>query len=42
MCGVSGDQIREMDWAVGRVLDKLEELGVADDTVVFFTVRASE
>ena len=32
-----------MDWAVGRVLDTLEHLGVADDTVVFFTVcvRAS-
>jgi len=28
--------VESMDRAVGRVLDKLDELGIADDTVVFF------
>eukprot|EP00750_Incisomonas_marina_P030542 INCI7612.4.p1 GENE.INCI7612.4~~INCI7612.4.p1 ORF type:complete len:645 (-),score=68.39 INCI7612.4:179-2113(-) len=35
--GIFGDQIREMDWAVGQVLDALQEAGVADHTLVFFT-----
>lgn len=30
-------QIREVDWSVGRVLDCLAEVGVADNTVVLFT-----
>ena len=29
--------ISHMDMQIGRLLDKLEELGVADNTVVFFT-----
>ena len=27
----------ELDWEVGQILDKLDELGIADDTVVLFT-----
>jgi arylsulfatase A-like enzyme len=27
----------ELDWEVGQILDKLDELGVADDTIVLFT-----
>ena len=27
----------ELDWVVGQILDKLDELGIADDTIVLFT-----
>ncbi len=32
------DSVVELDTRVGRVLDKLDELGLAEDTVVFYTV----
>ncbi len=32
------DSVVELDTRVGRVLDKLDELGLADNTVVFYTV----
>jgi arylsulfatase A-like enzyme len=35
--GARGDVLVEMDWCVGALLDKLDELGVADDTIVIFT-----
>ncbi len=35
--GVRGDVIVEMDWCVGKVLDKLEELGLKDNTIVIFS-----
>jgi len=31
------DVINETDYSVGRVLDKLDDLGIADDTIVIFT-----
>ena len=36
-CGVFGDFVMELDHAVGRLLEALEEAGVADDTLVIFT-----
>lgn len=35
--GLYGDWVEEMDWSVGRVLDTLRELGIAERTVVIFT-----
>jgi len=32
------DAVVELDTRIGRVLDKLDELGLADNTVVFYTV----
>jgi len=31
------DWVEEVDWSVGRVLDTLHELGLSDNTLVFFT-----
>lgn len=31
------DVIRELDWSVGQVLNKLDELGIDDNTMVIFT-----
>jgi len=31
------DVIRELDWSVGQVLDKIKELGLDDNTMVIFT-----
>jgi arylsulfatase A-like enzyme len=36
-CGVFGDFVMELDWAVGRILSTLEEARVADNTLVVFT-----
>jgi len=36
-CGLYGDFIHELDWAVGEVVKCLEENGVADNTLVIFT-----
>ncbi len=35
--GVRGDVIRQMDWAAGEVMQALERLGLAQDTLVIFT-----
>ena len=35
--GVYGDFIEELDWSVGEVLEALERLGLAEDTLVIFT-----
>ena len=35
--GYRGDAILQMDWCVGQVLDKLEELGLKKNTIVVFS-----
>ncbi|MFO7975404.1 MAG: sulfatase [Candidatus Hydrogenedentota bacterium] len=35
--GLYGDVIAEIDWSVGQVLDKLQELGLDEQTLVIFT-----
>ena len=35
--GPRGDVIAELDWCVGQMLNKLEELGLKEDTIVIFT-----
>jgi arylsulfatase A len=35
--GEYGDFVAQVDWTVGEVLKKLDKIGVADNTVVFFT-----
>ena len=35
--GPRGDVIVEMDWCVGQLLDKLEALGISDNTIVIFS-----
>ncbi|MEQ1858627.1 MAG: sulfatase [Chthoniobacteraceae bacterium] len=35
--GYYGDWVEEVDWSVGRVLDTLRELGLAEKTLVIFT-----
>lgn len=35
--GPRGDVILEMDWMVGETLDKLEELGIRDNTIIIFS-----
>ena len=35
--GVYGDFILELDWSVGQILDTLDELGLTEDTLVFFS-----
>lgn len=34
--GLYGDVIETIDWSVEQVLNKLDELGIADNTIVFF------
>ncbi len=36
-CGVRGDALVEFDWTVGRVLDQLDKLGLAENTLVILT-----
>lgn len=36
-CGVRGDAIMEFDWTVGQVLDKLDKLGLTDNTLVILS-----
>jgi uncharacterized sulfatase len=35
--GLYGDAIQELDWSVGQILDTLNQLGLADKTLVIFT-----
>ncbi|MHC4444358.1 MAG: sulfatase-like hydrolase/transferase [Planctomycetota bacterium] len=35
--GLYGDVIAELDWSVGRILDRLKLLGLDDKTLVFFS-----
>lgn len=35
--GMFGDTVEEIDWSIGRILDVLEELGIARNTLVFFS-----
>ena len=35
--GLFGDVIEEIDWSVGQVLASLEQLGLAENTIVIFT-----
>jgi arylsulfatase A-like enzyme len=35
--GLYADAMMEMDWEVGELLKKLDELGIADNTIVVFT-----
>lgn len=35
--GPRGDVIIELDWCVGQVLDKLEELGIRENSIVIFS-----
>jgi len=35
--GVRGDAIVQMDWMTGRVMEELEKLGLANNTLVIFT-----
>ena len=35
--GVYGDFLLELDWSVGQILDTLDELGIAENTLVFFS-----
>ena len=35
--GILGDCIEEIDWSVGQIHDKLQEHGIAGNTLVFFT-----
>ena len=36
-CGLYGDFIHELDWMVGEILNKLDEKGFSDNTLVIFT-----
>lgn len=35
--GIYGDNVREMDWAVGEILETLKQNSLANNTIVFFT-----
>jgi len=35
--GLYGDAVEELDWGVGQILDTLDQLGLADKTLVIFT-----
>ncbi|MDR8390385.1 sulfatase [Aliifodinibius sp. S!AR15-10] len=35
--GLYGDVIEEIDWSTGQIMDELEQLGLAENTFVFFT-----
>jgi arylsulfatase A-like enzyme len=36
-CGIRGDVVEELDWCVGRILEALDRLKIADRTLVIFT-----
>lgn len=35
--GIYGDAVEEMDWSVGQIMNVLEELSLANDTLIYFT-----
>ncbi|MDB4809685.1 sulfatase [bacterium] len=35
--GIFGDVVMEVDWSVGRIMTTLEDLGIAEDTLLIFT-----
>jgi arylsulfatase A len=35
--GIFGDAVEEIDWSVGRLMETLREMGVENNTLVFFT-----
>lgn len=35
--GYRGDAILQLDWTVGQILDKLETLGIAENTIIIFS-----
>lgn len=35
--GLFGDAMMELDWEVGEILKKVDDLGIADNTIVLFT-----
>ena len=35
--GPYGDNVLELDWAVGEIMKKLKELSVENDTIVYFS-----
>ena len=35
--GLYGDTVEEIDWSVGEVMKKLDELGLSENTIVIFT-----
>ena len=35
--GLYADGMRELDWEVGEILKKIDDLGIADNTIVLFT-----
>jgi len=35
--GLYGDVVEELDWSVGQILDRLDQLNLADNTLVIFT-----
>lgn len=35
--GPWGDSVEELDWSTGQIMNKLEELGIADKTLLIFT-----
>jgi arylsulfatase len=37
MFGLYADGLQELDWVVGELLGKLDELGIAEDTIVIWT-----
>jgi arylsulfatase A-like enzyme len=36
-CGLRGDAIQEFDWSVGQIVDTLERLGLAENTLLIVT-----
>jgi arylsulfatase A-like enzyme len=35
--GAYGDNVEEMDWSVGAIVNKLQALGIRNDTLIFFS-----
>lgn len=35
--GVRGDAIVQFDWSVGKIMETLDKLGIADNTIVLLT-----